>query len=612
MNTYFDAVKFRNIGPFRGGRANAGTGVVGDVLTYYMGTTGGGVWKTSDAGQHWTNISDGYFKTSSVGAIAVSESHSNVVYVGMGEHAPRGVMTSHGDGVYRSKDAGKTWEHMGLEQTQHISRIVVHPDNPDILWVAAQGPLHGTSEHRGIYKSTDGGKSWTKTLYNNDLSGASELSIDAQNPDVLYAAMWEHLRTPWKVISGGDGSGLYKSTDGGMNWKSIHNGLPKEKGKMAIAVSRANSNKVVALIESDSNQEKGGLFVSNNGGANWTRVSGDHRLIQRAWYYIEIALDPLDEDTIYVLSAGAYKSIDGGKNWERIRSAHGDYHDLWINPKDSNNLILTSDGGSEVSFNAGKHWSRIDHLPTAQFYRVTTDRLFPYNIYGGQQDNTSVKIASIGMGSRGISERHWSASAGGESAFLAFDPDAPNKVMGGSYLGTIELLDIESSASTNIMIEPNLYLGLAARDMKYLYNWNAPILRSMHEENTYFHGAQYLLKTTDEGLSWKEISPDLTRNDDGKQGKGGGPLTNEAVGAENYGTLSYVIESPHEAGVIYTGSDDGLLYLTKDGGETWTNVTPKNLNETLINSIEVSPHDPATVYFAATRYKFNDFTPEIC
>ena len=611
MNTYFDAVKFRNIGPFRGGRANTGTGVVGDALTYSMGTTGGGVWKTSDAGQHWINISDGYFKTSSVGAIAVSESHSNVVYVGMGEHAPRGVMTSHGDGVYKSKDAGKTWEHMGLEQTQHISRIVVHPDNPDILWVAAQGPLHGASEHRGIYKSTDGGKSWVKTLYNNNLSGASELSIDAQNPDVLYAAMWEHLRTPWKVISGGDGSGLYKSTDGGLTWKSIHNGLPKEKGKMAIAVSRANSNKVVALIESDSNQEKGGLFVSNNGGANWTRVSDDHRLIQRAWYYIEIALDPLDEDTVYVLSAGTYKSIDGGKNWERIRSAHGDYHDLWINPKDSNNLILTSDGGSEVSFNAGKHWSRIDHLPTAQFYRVTTDRLFPYNVYGGQQDNTSVKIASIGMGSRGISERHWSASAGGESAFLAFDPDAPNKVMGGSYLGTIELLDIESSASTNIMIEPNLYLGLAARDMKYLYNWNAPILRSMHEENTYFHGAQYLLKTTDEGLSWKEISPDLTRNDDSKQGKGGGPLTNEAVGAENYGTLSYVIESPHEAGVIYTGSDDGLLYLTKDGGKTWTNITPKNLNETLINSIEVSPHDPATVYFAATRYKFNDFTPEI-
>ena len=611
LNTYFKPVKFRNIGPFRGGRANAGTGVVGDPLTYYMGITGGGVWKTSNAGHHWENISDGYFKTSSVGAIAVSESHPNIVYVGMGEHAPRGVMTSHGDGVYKSTDAGKTWKHIGLKATQHISRIVIHPNNPEVVWVAAQGPLHAAAESRGVYKTTDGGKTWKKTLYTNSLSGASELSIDVHNPQVLYAAMWEHIRKPWKVISGGSGSGLYKSVDGGETWKPIHNGLPKAKGKMAIAVSRANPNKVYALIESDSNKEQGGLFVSSDAGAKWTRVSGDHRLIQRAWYYIEIALDPQDENTVYVLSAGTYKSIDGGTTWTRIRSAHGDYHDLWINPSDSKNLILTSDGGSEISFNAGKHWSRIDHLPTAQFYRVTTDNLFPYNVYGGQQDNSSVKIASIGLGSSGISKRNWFASAGGESAFLAFDPNHPDKVMGGSYLGTIELLDTRSTASTKIMIEPNLYLGLAARDMKYLYNWNAPIIRSVHDENTYYHGAQYLLKTTDEGLSWQVVSPDLTKNDDSKQGKGGGPLTNEAVGAENYGTLSYVVESPHEAGVIYTGSDDGLLHITKDGGKTWNNITPKGLEETLINSIEVSPHSPATVYFAATRYKFNDFTPAL-
>ncbi len=609
LNTYFKPVKFRNIGPFRGGRANAGTGVVGDPLTYYMGITGGGVWKTSNAGHHWENISDGYFKTSSVGAIAVSESHPNIVYVGMGEHAPRGVMTSHGDGVYKSTDAGKTWQLIGLKATQHISRIVIHPNNPEVVWVAAQGPLHGAAESRGVYKTTDGGKTWKKTLYTNSLSGASELSIDVHNPQVLYAAMWEHIRKPWKVISGGSGSGLYKSVDGGETWKPIHNGLPKAKGKMAIAVSRANPNKVYALIESDSNKEQGGLFVSSDAGAKWTRVSGDHRLIQRAWYYIEIALDPQDENTVYVMSAGTYKSINGGTTWTRIRSAHGDYHDLWINPSDSKNLILTSDGGSEISFNAGKHWSRIDHLPTAQFYRVTTDNLFPYNVYGGQQDNSSVKIASIGLGSSGISERNWFASAGGESAFLAFDPNHPDKVMGGSYLGTIELLDTRSTASTKIMIEPNLYLGLAARDMKYLYNWNAPIIRSVHDENTYYHGAQYLIKTTDEGLSWQVVSPDLTKNDDSKQGKGGGPLTNEAVGAENYGTLSYVVESPHEAGVIYTGSDDGLLHITKDGGKTWNNITPKGLEETLINSIEVSPHSPATVYFAATRYKFNDFTP---
>jgi photosystem II stability/assembly factor-like uncharacterized protein len=611
LSESFKPLKYRNIGPFRGGRANAGTGVIGDPMTYYMGTTGGGVWKTSDAGQHWKNISDGFFKLGSVGAIAVSESNPNVVYVGMGEHAPRGVMTSHGDGVYKSSDAGKTWTSVGLEKTQHISRIVIHPTNSDILWVAAQGALHGPTQERGIYKSVDGGKSWKKTLYVNTLTGASELSIDSNNPDVLYAALWEHIRKPWQVVSGGSGSGLYKSTDGGETWKKIHKGLPKEKGKMAIAVSPANSQTVFALIESDSQKEKGGLFVSKDAGDSWSRISGDHRLIQRAWYYIEIALDPNNEDIVYVMSASTYKSTDGGQSWNRMPSAHGDYHDLWINPQNSSNMILTSDGGSEITFDGGSHWSRIDHLPTAQFYRINTDNLYPYHIYGGQQDNSSVKISSIGIGSGGIGVQHWTSSAGGESAFLAFDPDRPTKVMGGSYLGTIDILDVATQQSTEIMMEPNLYLGLAARDMKYLYNWNAPIIRSQHEENTYFHCAQYVLRTRDEGLSWEVISPDLTRNQDKKQGKGGGPYTNEAVGAENYGTISYMVESPHEMGVFYTGSDDGLVYRTKDNGVNWENVTPKGLEETLINSIEVSPHDPATVYIATTRYKFNDFTPAL-
>jgi photosystem II stability/assembly factor-like uncharacterized protein len=611
LSESFKPLKYRNIGPFRGGRANAGTGVIGDPMTYYMGTTGGGVWKTSDAGQHWKNISDGFFKLGSVGAITVSESNPNVVYVGMGEHAPRGVMTSHGDGVYKSSDAGKTWTSVGLEKTQHISRIVIHPTNSDILWVAAQGALHGPTQERGIYKSVDGGKSWKKTLYVNTLTGASELSIDSNNPNVLYAALWEHIRKPWQVVSGGSGSGLYKSTDGGETWKKIHKGLPKEKGKMAIAVSPANSQTVFALIESDSQKEKGGLFVSKDAGDSWSRISGDHRLIQRAWYYIEIALDPNNEDIVYVMSASTYKSTDGGQSWNRMPSAHGDYHDLWINPQNSSNMILTSDGGSEITFDGGSHWSRIDHLPTAQFYRINTDNLYPYHIYGGQQDNSSVKIASIGIGSGGIGVQHWTSSAGGESAFLAFDPDRPTKVMGGSYLGTIDILDVATQQSTEIMIEPNLYLGLAARDMKYLYNWNAPIIRSQHEENTYFHCAQYVLRTRDEGLSWEVISPDLTRNQDKKQGKGGGPYTNEAVGAENYGTISYMVESPHEMGVFYTGSDDGLVYRTKDNGVNWENVTPKGLEETLINSIEVSPHDPATVYIATTRYKFNDFTPAL-
>ena len=611
LNSYLAPVKFRNIGPFRGGRSTGSSGVVGDPLTYYMGTTGGGLWKTTDAGNNWSNISDGFFKTGSVGTVTVSESHPNVVYVGMGEHAPRGVMTSYGDGVYKSTDAGKTWTHLGLEETRHIGRIVVHPSNPDVLWVAAQGALHGPNKERGVYKSVDGGKSWRQVLYVNDKTGSNDLSIDVHNPDVLYASMWEHMRTPWQVISGGPGSGLYKSTDGGETWNKIHNGLPEEKGKMAIAVSRANSDRVYALIESDSKQEKGGLFTSQNGGTSWTRVSGDHRLLQRAWYYIEITADPVDEHTVYVMSAATYRSIDGGNTWEEISTNHGDYHDLWINPNNPKNMVISDDGGAEITFDGGSTWTAQDKMPTAQFYRVSTDSLFPYNIYGGQQDNSSVKISSIGMGSFGIGQEHWEASAGGESAFLAFDPKNPVKVMGGSYLGYVELLNVPAKAGTLVMIEPNLYLGLPAREMKYLFNWNAPIIKSMHEPNTYYHGAQYLLRTYDEGYSWDVVSPDLTRNQDDKQGNGGAPYTNEAVGAENYGTLSYVIESPHEAGVIYTGSDDGFVHITRDNGKTWTNITPKGLPETLINAIEVSPHNPATVYIATTRYKFNDHTPAL-
>jgi len=611
IDSIFNPVKYRNIGPFRGGRSVAASGVIGDPMTYYMGNTGGGLWKTEDGGQLWKNISDGYFKTSSIGAVAVSESDPNIIYVGMGEHAPRTVMTSYGDGVYKSTDAGKTWKNIGLKNTQHISRVVIHPKNPNIVFVAAQGALYGPNKERGIFKSVDGGVSWNKILYVNSLTGCSELSMDYNNPSVMYAAMWEHQRLPWKVISGGPGSGLYKTTDGGITWNQIHNGLPKEKGKMAIAVSRSNSEKVYALVESDSNKELGGLFVSNNAGKNWSKISSDHSLIQRAWYYIELFIDPTDEEKIYVLNASAQRSIDGGKTWSRITGTHGDYHDLWINPTNNKNMIIANDGGAAVSYNYGKSWSPQNRMATAQFYRINTDNLFPYNIYGGQQDNSSVKISSLALGSGGINEQNWSASAGGESAFLAFNPDNPRYVLGGSYLGTIEILDTKAKASTQIMAAPIQYLGRDSKDMKYRYNWNAPIIWSQHEKNTFYHGAQLLLKTSDNGKNWSEVSPDLSNNEKEKQGKGGGPYTNEAVGAENYGTLSYVTESPHEQGVIWTATDDGVLQLTKNGGKTWELVTPKNLPETLINSIEVSPHDKATAYIATTRYKFNDYTPAI-
>jgi photosystem II stability/assembly factor-like uncharacterized protein len=602
-------VKWRSIGPFRGGRSNCATGVIGDPKTYYMGTTGGGLWKTDDMGNSWRNISDGFFKTGSVGAVAVAVTDPNVVYVGMGEHAVRGVMTSSGDGVYRSTDAGKTWKHMGLTDTRHISRIVVDPKNANIVYVAAQGALYAPNKERGIYKSTDGGATWKNVLFVDERSGAAELSMDANNSRILYAAMWEHGRLPWKVISGGPGSGLYKSTDSGETWEKLKDGLPEEMGKMSIAVSPSNSEKVWALIEGDSEKDAGGLFVSNNAGKKWSRVSDDNRLTQRAWYYIELFVDPKNENTIYVLSAPALRSNDGGRTWESLGGTHGDFHNLWINPDDSNNMIISNDGGAAITINKGRIWTTQANQPTGQFYRINVDNQFPYRIYGGQQDYGAISIASQELGSGGIGPGSMRSTAGGESSMPAFDPDHPDLVMGGSYQGTIELFDTRAEASTNVMPAPIQYLGMDAKEIKYRYNWSAPIVWSKYEPNTFFHGSQYLLKTTDNGKTWKEISPDLTRNEKEKQGKGGGPYTNEAVGAENYGTLAYVLESPYEKGVIWTGSDDGLVHVTRDGGSTWKNVTPKGLQECLINAIEISPFDKATAYIATTRYKFNDHSP---
>jgi photosystem II stability/assembly factor-like uncharacterized protein len=478
--------------------------------------------------------------------------------------------------------------------------------------VAAQGQLYGPNPERGIFKSIDGGATWEKILFVNDRTGAAELSMDATDPNTLYAAMWEHQRLPWKVISGGPGSGLYKSTNGGKSWKELTEGLPEEKGKMAIDVSPADPRKIYALIEGNSNEEKGGLFVSANAGKSWSRVSADHRLVQRAWYYIELFADPQDENTVYVLSASALRSIDGGKSWETLSGTHGDFHDLWINPDKPGNLCIANDGGAAISFDQGESWSRQDNMPTAQIYRLNVDNQFPYRIYGGQQDNTSLSIAHREFGSWGITTDSWQPSAGGESAFLAFDPDNPRFVMGGSYLGTIELIDNEAfGAGTNIMAAPIQYLGRAASDMKYRFNWNAPVIWSRHEPGTFYHAAQMLLRTRDRGQTWEEASPDLTRNQKDKQGLGGGPLTVEAVGAENYGTISYVVESPEEAGVIWVCTDDGRVQLTRNYGQTWTDVSPDGLKECLINAIDISPHDPATAYIATTRYKFNDHTTRL-
>jgi photosystem II stability/assembly factor-like uncharacterized protein len=608
---YFAPVKWRNIGPFRGGRSVAATGVAGNPFTYYMGTVGGGVWKTEDAGVSWQNISDGQLNTSSVGAVAVADSDPNTVYVGMGEHAVRGVMSSYGDGVYKSTDAGKTWKHLGLALTRQIAAIRIDPKNPDIVYVAAQGATYAPTEDRGIYKSIDGGKNWKKSLYVDENTGCTDLSMDMNNPKILYASMWDHRRLPWQVRSGGKGSGLYKSTDAGETWTRLEKGLPKELGKMAIAVSGANSNKVYADIESNTEKEQGGVFVSNDAGASWSRVSKDHNTVHRAWYYIKIAADPLNEEVVYVMSSPMLKSIDGGKTFIMMSTMHGDHHNMWINPANSKNIILADDGGAVVTFNGGQTWSSQGNQPTAQFYRVNADNLFPYNLYGGQQDNSSVRIASRTTNNYSIEERDWTNSAGGESAFLAFNPNDPRYVMGGSYQGTIEVLDQQMMEGKPIMEKPLQFQSLQPKNMRYRFNWNAPIICSPNDPNTFYHGGNVLFKTSNLGKTWQAISPDLTRHDTSRMGISGVPYTNEGAGGENYCTLTYINESPLEKGVIYTGSDDGLVYITKDGGANWTNITPAGLPECLINSIEVSPHDKATAYITTTRYKFNDLTPAI-
>ncbi len=611
LDTSYSPVKWRNIGPYRGGRSVAVSGVVNDPLTYYMGTVGGGVWKTADAGVSWQNISDGQFKTSSVGAVEVAASNANIIYVGMGEHAIRGVMSSYGDGVYKSTDGGKTWQHLGLALTRHIAAIRIHPKQPDRVVIAAQGAVYGPGRDRGVYTSSDGGKNWQQTLYVDENTGCVDLAMDPNNPLVLYAAMWDHRRLPWQVRSGGKGSGLYKSVDGGENWVKLEKGLPKALGKMAVAVSGANSEKLYAVIESDTEKEEGGLFVSSDAGRSWSRASKDHNTVHRAWYYVEVAADPLNEEVVYVMSSPMLKSIDGGKTFGFMQTMHGDHHQMWINPANSKNFILADDGGAVVTFNGGQTWSAQSNQPTAQLYRVNADNLFPYNVYGGQQDNTSLKIASRSTAGYSIGERDWSPSAGGESAFLAFDPNNPKYVMGGSYQGTIEVLDQQLMEGRNIMQKPLQYQSLQPKNMRYRYNWNAPIICSPHDPATFYHGGNVLFKTTNLGKTWQPVSPDLTRNDTSRMGVSGVPYTNEGAGGENYGTLTYIVESPAEQGVIYTGSDDGLVQLTRDGGKNWTNITPAGLPECLINSIEVSPHEKGTAYIATTRYKFNDFSPAI-
>ena len=606
--SFYQAMEWRNIGPFRGGRSNASVGVPSQPGTFYFGSVGGGVWKTTDNGVTWTNITDGFLGTASVGAIAVADSDANVVYVGMGEHAVRGVMTSHGDGVYKSTDAGRTWQHVGLLRSRAISRIRVHPNNPDHVYVAVQGAPYGPTQERGIYRSTDGGANWENIRYVGETAGASDLAMDPTNPRILYAAFWDHLRTPWEVRSGGEGSGIHKSTDGGDSWEKIgedpDTGFPELKGKLSIAVS-ADPDRLYALVEADPG---GGLYRSEDAGETWTLVNETWTIRSRAWYYIKVFADPKNPDVVWITNARLLKSIDGGKTFTRVTVPHGDNHHVWIHPEHTDIMINSNDGGANVSSNGGKSWSSQQNQPTAQFYRVNVDNRFPYYVYGGQQDNSTVAIASRSFGN-GIGWQDWHSVGGCESAYTAFDPDNPVLIYAGCYMGQISEWDARTKNVRNVMAYPTLPAALASRDIKYRFNWNAPIVSSHHARTTIYHASNILLKTEDRGVSWIEVSPDLTRDDDEKQGPGGGPITNEGAGGEIYGTLSYVAESPHDAATIWTGSDDGLVYVTRDGGANWANVTPPDIGEAMINTIEVSPHLASAAYIAVTKYKFNDFTP---
>jgi len=603
------ALQYRSIGPYRGGRVTAVTGVPSQPSVYYYGATGGGVWKSTDGGINWESVSDGsVFGTGSVGAIAVADSDPNTIYVGMGESPIRGNV-SYGDGVYKSNDAGKTWKRIGLEDTRQIPRIRVHPKNPDLVYVAALGHVWGPNDQRGVFRSKDGGKTWEKILSRGNKAGVIDLILDPSNPNVLYAGFWEVYRKPWTLESGGPGSGIFKSTDGGDTWTELtrSNGLPKGMvGKVGIAVSPANSDRLWAIVEA----EDGGVFRSDNGGTSWTRVNEERRLRQRAWYYTRIYADPKNVDTVYVLNTGFYRSNDGGRTFTGIGVPHGDNHDLWIAPDDPNRMIESNDGGANVSFNGGRSWTDQDQ-PTAQFYRVALDNDFPYNVYGAQQDNSTVRIASRTT-EGGIGTSDWYDVGGGESGWIAPSPKDSQIVFAGSYGGLTTRNDHRTGQQRDVNPYPNNPMGAGADVLKYRFQWNFPLLFSPHDPNKLYCAANVLFVSTDEGGSWQVISPDLTRNDKAKQGASGGPITKDNTSVEYYATIFAVMESPVQAGTIWTGSDDGLVQLSRDGGKNWSNVTPPAsiMPEWIqINSLEASPHDPATAYLAATMYKWDDNKP---
>jgi len=602
----YNSIQYRQVGPFRGGRAGTIAGLESNPNLYYMGTAGGGVWKTKDGGNTWSCISDGYFG-GSIGAIAVSEKDPNIIYVGEGEQTVRGDVSS-GRGFWRSSDAGKTWEDIGLKESEHVGRIRIHPEDPDLVYTAVMGNLWKPNEQRGVFRSKDGGKNWEKILFESDEAGAVDLILDPNNPKIIYASTWQIKRSGYRMDSGGPGSKLWKSTDGGDNWTNLsgNEGLPQETlGIIGVTVSPANSDRLWCIIEA----KNGGVFRSNDAGSTWKKVSENRELRQRAWYYSRIYADTKDTSKVYVLNVGFWASKDGGENYERIRTPHGDHHDLWISQNDPTRMAIADDGGGQVTFDTGENWTTYYNQPTAQFYRVTTDHTFPYRIYCAQQDNSAVRIYHRTPGNA-ITERDWESTAGGESAHLAPDPLDNNIVYGGTFKGYMTRKDHNTGQTRSTNIWPDNPAGSGVEVMKYRFNWNYPIFYSPHDDKKLYATSNQLHVTTNEGQSWEVISPDLTRAVPSTLYSSGGPITQDNTGVEFYATIFAATESEYEEGVIWTGSDDGLIHVTQDGGKNWDNVTPKNAPDNIMwNCIDVSPFKKGGVYAAGTAYKFGDYQP---
>lgn len=603
---YLSGLKFRELGPMRGGRSCAVAGVPGKPNLFYFGATGGGVWKTTDGGRSWSNISDGYFG-GSIGSIAVAPSDPNVIYAGGGEKTVRGNV-SYGYGVWRSVDAGRTWQKAGLDESRHIARLRIHPNNPDIVYAAVMGDLFKSTPERGVYKSTDGGKTWKRILFASEDAGAIDLCFDPTNPRILYSSTWNVRRTPYSLSSGGKGSGLWKSTDSGETWTEItrNDGLPKDTvGIIGVAVSPVNPDRVWAIVES----LEGGVFRSDNGGKTWRRTSSDRNLRQRAWYYTRIYADPQDVDKVYVVNVAYHVSKDGGERFSSHYAPHGDHHDLWIAAEDPKRMIIGDDGGAQVTYDGGETWSTYHNQPTAQFYRVVADNHFPFRLYAAQQDNSTVRMMHRGWGG-GIGEKEWEETAGCECGHIAPKPDDPEIVFGGCYGGYIQRRDHRTGLDRIVSVWPDNPMGHGVEGMRYRFQWNFPLFFSPHDPNTLYTCSQVVHRSRDQGQSWEIISPDLTRNDSTKMGPSGGPITKDNTSVEYYCTIFAAAESPLEPGLLWTGSDDGLVWVRCGEGGSWTNVTPKDLPPwAQINSLEPDPHNPAGCLIAATRYKLGDYSP---